>query len=110
MARFPVGADGKYEIPRLTADQLREVYARNPSPEARALLWEIHRLRLLVLRAHQLAESLGGGCAQSTNLVRDCLRRELEGEPCVAERQKWDAEFFGEANSRRYARKLRRKD
>lgn len=41
MATFPVGADGKYENPRLTADHLREVYARNPSPEARALLWEI---------------------------------------------------------------------
>jgi hypothetical protein len=70
--------------PKLTRSDLHEIGQRSNSPDVRALLWEIHRLRGLVLRADQLQQMLGEmGGAQG--LVLDSLRGELEGEPCVAE-------------------------
>lgn len=59
------------------------------------MLWEIHRLRLLVLRANQLQVALDGGCAVSTEFILEIFRRELQGEPCVAERREWEKDFFG---------------
>jgi ADP-dependent phosphofructokinase/glucokinase len=57
---------------------------RNKSPKVRELLWEIHRLRAIVLRADQLQRSLGqmGG---GVGIVLGALREELKGEPCIAE-------------------------
>jgi hypothetical protein len=70
--------------PKLTRSDLHDIGQRNNSPEVVALLWEIHRLRALVLRADQLQRMLGEmGGAQG--LLLDSLRAELEGEPCVAE-------------------------
>lgn len=54
-----------------------------------------NRLRLLVLRANQLQVALDGCCAVSTEFILDIFRRELQGEPCVAERREWEKEFFG---------------
>jgi hypothetical protein len=70
--------------PKLTRSDLHEIGQRSNSPDVRALLWEIHRLRAIVLRADQLQRALGpmGG---SQGLVLDSLRAELEGEPCVEE-------------------------
>ncbi len=83
---FPIDPEsGKYRIPKLTAEDLREIYRANRCPEVRALLWEIHRLRQLVVRANSLQQSIGAGCYNSTLFIRDCLRRDLEGEPCIAE-------------------------
>ena len=42
----------------LTRTQLRDVWAQNPTPTTKLLLWEIHRLRALVLRANDLVRSI----------------------------------------------------
>ncbi|BDB29508.1 hypothetical protein CTP10_R69230 (plasmid) [Cupriavidus sp. P-10] len=49
----------------------------------------VHRLRRLVQRANKLQELLSGPQATATQLVLDILRGELQGEPCIAERQAW---------------------
>ena len=70
--------------PKLTRADLQAIRERSDSPDVRTLLWEIKRLRGLVLRADQLTRVLGNiGGAQG--MVLDGLRAELEGEPCVAE-------------------------
>lgn len=70
--------------PKLTKSDLHSIGQRSNSPDVRALLWEIHRLRGIALRADQLIKTLGPmGCAQG--MMADSLRAELEGEPCVAE-------------------------
>lgn len=70
--------------PKLTRTNLRKLWLSNPTPEVQALLWEIHRLRAIVLRADQLVRELGplGG---AVGMMRDGLAAELEGEPCVEE-------------------------
>jgi hypothetical protein len=70
--------------PKLTRADLHEIGIRSNSPDVRTLLWEIKRLRAIVLRADQLVRELGplGGAA---GMMRDGLQAELEGEPCVAE-------------------------
>ncbi|WP_432263275.1 hypothetical protein [Cupriavidus sp. TMH.W2] len=105
MPNFPIGPDGKYQYPRLTATELRTIYERNPCAEVRELLWEIHRLRLLLLRANQLQAALDGGCANSTEFILDIFRRELAGEPCVAERREWERSFFGPPRRSEYTRR-----
>lgn len=70
--------------PKLTKSDLHEIQERNDSPDVRALLWEIKRLRGLVLRADQLQKALGE-MSGSQGLMLEGLRSELEGEPCVAE-------------------------
>ncbi|MCM3609129.1 hypothetical protein M4D49_26965 [Cupriavidus pauculus] len=109
MPRFPIGPDGKYIVPRLTAAQLRAAYERNPCAEVRELLWEIHRLRLLVLRANQLLETMGRTNPPATQLVKDILLRELEGEPCIDERNAWAREFFGPPRVSEYTRRRQAK-
>jgi hypothetical protein len=70
--------------PKLTRTDLRKLWLSNPTPEVQTLLWEIKRLRAIVLRADQLVRTLGPlGGAQG--MMRDGLRAELEGEPCVEE-------------------------
>lgn len=71
--------------PPLTRAQLHEIQERNPdSPDVRALLWEIKRLRGIVLRADQVQRSLGdiGG---AVGVMVHGLRHELQGEPCIDE-------------------------
>lgn len=74
----------------LTKDQLREIQDRNPdSPDVRMLLWEVARLRSLILRADQLQRSLGnlgGGPA----IVLSAFRNEIKDEPCVRELPRLD--------------------
>ncbi|WP_155301346.1 hypothetical protein [Cupriavidus necator] len=105
MPDFPVGPDGRYQIPKLTAAQLRAFFFRRPCPEVRDLLWEIHRLRLLLLRANQLQEAMTGANAPTTQFILDIFRREIEGEPCIKERQAWDLEFFGPRRVSEYTRR-----
>jgi hypothetical protein len=45
--------------PPLTKEHLRAIGPRNKSPERNELLWELHRLRAIFLRADQLQRSLG---------------------------------------------------
>jgi hypothetical protein len=69
----------------LTKAQLQEIQGRSPeSPDVRALLWEVARLRSVVLYADQLQRML-------TNLpgpqgtILETLRAKLVDEPCVKE-------------------------
>ncbi len=83
---LPVGPDGKYDLPKLTASQLRDLCRASPSKDVtRTLAWEVFRLRRLVVRADQLDRSLDGGCLESRNFIRACWHRETAGEPCIAE-------------------------
>ena len=68
----------------LTTVELVEIRLRSDSPEMRAVLLEIRRLRRIVSRADQLERSLGpiGG---AVGMIRDILRAELDEEPSIAE-------------------------
>jgi hypothetical protein len=76
----------------LAEQELHDIGVRNrESADVITLLWEIKRLRALVLRADKLQRSLGnvGGGA---GLILEALRNELKNEPCVKEFQKSDIE------------------
>lgn len=70
--------------PPLTAAELRDIGLRRDAADIVALLWEIKRLRSIVLRAHQYQLTVHGGAGGSA-LVLNALRRELEGEPAILE-------------------------
>jgi hypothetical protein len=76
--------------PPLTELDLQAIQERNrDSPDVITLLWEIKRLRAIVLRADQLQRSidgLGGGAGMILNALRD----ELKGEPVINELPKLD--------------------
>jgi hypothetical protein len=75
--------------PPLTRDQLVEIQERNKdSADVFMLLWEIKRLRAVVLQADQLQRSIevGGG----PGMVLQALRNTLKDEPCVKEFPKLD--------------------
>lgn len=68
----------------LTHARLREIWERQDPVDIDALLWEVKRLRAIVLRIDQLQRGLGemgGGAA----LLLQGLRNDLSKEPCVAE-------------------------
>lgn len=68
----------------LTTVELIEIRLRSDSPDMRAVLWEIRRLRAIASRADQLERSLGttGG---AVGMIREILREELDEEPSIAE-------------------------
>lgn len=68
----------------LTRADLQAIQERAESPDVLTLLWEIKRLRGIVLRADQL-QRLMGDVGGSVGMVLAGLRAELEGEPCVVE-------------------------
>ncbi|HBI67801.1 MAG TPA: hypothetical protein DDZ22_01905 [Massilia sp.] len=71
--------------PPLTREQLVEIQDRNPgSADVRALLWEVKRMRALVLYADQLQRMLGT-LPGPQGAILDTLREKLKGEPCVSE-------------------------
>lgn len=104
MPQFPIGADGKYVLPRLTAQYLRSLYFREPTPIVRELLWEVHRLRLLVLRADQLQRGMGV-CGPEISFILEVFRREIADEPCIEEHDQWTAAFFGNSKQGAYVGK-----
>lgn len=69
---------------KLTRVKLQEIQGRNDSEDVKTLLWEIARLRSLVLRADQLQASLDN-LAGGPGLVLSALRAELKDEPCLTE-------------------------
>lgn len=69
--------------PPLTFDELRAIRERSDSPDVRALLWEIRRLQVIVLRADQLARSMPNVPGTAEGMIANALRAELVGEPCV---------------------------
>lgn len=79
--------------PALTKETLQAIQERNPrcrvdqqSDDLYAALWEIHRLRAIVLRADQLQRAYGepvfGG---GLSLVLQAFRDNMAREPCVLE-------------------------
>ncbi|MBD8531502.1 MULTISPECIES: hypothetical protein [unclassified Massilia] len=72
----------KEPLPKAT---LQEIQDRNPdSPDVRALLWEVARLRSLVLYADQLQRMLTT-LPGPQGAILDTLREKLNNEPCVRE-------------------------
>lgn len=71
--------------PPLTKKTLHEIQERNPaSPDVRALLWEIKRLRSLVLYADQLQRMLTT-LPGPQGTILETLRTKLADEPCIKE-------------------------
>ncbi len=71
--------------PPLTKETLVEIQERNPgSPDVRALLWEVKRLRSLALYIDQLQRMLGTLSGPQGMLLKS-IREQLKNEPCVKE-------------------------
>jgi len=85
--------------PPLDDDQLRDMWARNRSPEVRALLWEVKRLQNIVRRAWQFQTFfppkgyLGGS---NQDMVLQYLREELANEPYLQGALQWMREHAAE--------------
>lgn len=78
----------------LTADQLRAIRERQPwNPDVMALLWEIKRLRSVLLRLHQVSGDLKRP-ASLMGEIYDDLMDGLAKEPCVVERDQMTAELL----------------
>lgn len=71
----------RYRSP-LSIEQLKEIQKRSDSPDMRAVLWEVRRLREIVATADELERSLGP-CVDMSGLIRASLRVQLDGEPCT---------------------------
>ena len=73
----------------LTRDQLRATYEANPLSPVRRLLWEIHRLRAVVLRANfmRALDRFGGDgkLDPGSRMALTSLREALREEPVVKE-------------------------
>jgi hypothetical protein len=73
-----------FKLP-LPADQLYKIQERNrDSADVLALLWEIKRLRAVVLYADQLQRMLTT-LPGPQGAILDTLREKLKDEPCVKE-------------------------
>lgn len=72
------------QYPPLTKDDLIAIRDRNDNPDVRALLWEVKRLRGLVLRTSDMVRLLDdrGGPA---GILIEGMRQALKDEPVVLE-------------------------
>lgn len=72
--------------PPIPTDELHCIGARQNAADVTPLLWEIKRLRGLVLRANQVIRTLpdSGGPG---GIVLECLRKELRTEPCILDEE-----------------------
>lgn len=68
----------------LSKEVLQEIQERNPDPDVRALLWEVARLRSIVLYADQLQRMLTT-LPGPQGAILETLREKLGDEPCVKE-------------------------
>ena len=68
----------------MTKVALQEIQDRNPDPDVRALLWEVARLRSIVLYADQLQRMLTT-LPGPQGAILESLREMLKCEPCVKE-------------------------
>lgn len=70
----------------LTKDALKAIQDRNPdSPDVRALLWEVARLRALALRTHDYFRQ---GSSSTSLILAESLWTMLEAEPVIQEQPK----------------------
>ncbi len=78
--------------PPLRTEELRALTQSNPTRDLRRLLWEIHRLRALVLHADQVQAMIGNNAVHmggvSFQAVLDDFRARLDAEPAVQENRK----------------------
>lgn len=65
------------------AARLAELYDEEPTPVVLELLWEIHRLRATVLRAHQVLTSIGHQSVGVPQIVWQTFVQTIETEPCL---------------------------
>lgn len=73
----------------LTKEDLKSIQDRNPdSPDVRALLWEVARLRALALRTHDYFRQ---GSSSTSLILAESLRAMIEDEPVVQEQSKLQA-------------------
>ena len=73
--------------PPLSTELLHDIALRRDARDILTLLWEIKRLRGLVLRANQVIRELpqrGGPCG----IVQECLRADLVCEPCIVDEER----------------------
>jgi hypothetical protein len=80
----------KRPLSPLTREHLRAIWECNPLPVVRRLLWEIHRLRALVLRANDFARMaayhhLERHMDTTSRSLLEGLRDSLKDEPVVKE-------------------------
>ncbi|WMD24062.1 hypothetical protein RAS12_30690 (plasmid) [Achromobacter seleniivolatilans] len=72
----------------LTHADLRAIRERQPwNPDVIALLWEVKRMRSVLLRAHQLSDDFKRP-AGITGCLYDDFMNGLRDEPCVIERDR----------------------
>jgi len=72
--------------PALTREDLKVIQARSAdSPDVRALLWEVARLRSLVLRTNDYFRQ---GSSSTALVLAEILQAELEVEPVINEQPK----------------------
>jgi hypothetical protein len=70
----------------LTKADLTAIQERNvDSPDMRALLWEVARLRALALRTHDYFRQ---GSSSTSLILAESLRTMLEAEPVIQEQPK----------------------
>lgn len=67
----------------LNATRLAEIYDEHPMPVVLELLWEIHRLRATILRAHQVLSSIGHQPVGVPQIVWQTFVQTIEAEPCL---------------------------
>ncbi|AUT47030.1 hypothetical protein [Achromobacter sp. AONIH1] len=80
--------------PPLTLEDLHEIQQRPPSAEnTRRLLWEIKRMRSLLLRLDQVSCDLRRPSGLMGDIY-DELMQHISAEPCVVERKEWTAEIL----------------
>lgn len=78
----------------LTFDELRAIRERQPwNADVIALLWEIKRMRSMLLRLHQVSGDLKRP-ASLVGEIYDDLMAALAAEPCVIEREQMKAELL----------------
>ena len=80
----------KPRFPPLTRDQLRAIWERSRLPVVRSLLWEIKRLRALVLRANDFVRmatyhKLERHMDSTTRTLFTSLQEGVKEEPVVKE-------------------------
>lgn len=78
----------------LTVADLRAIRERQPwNPDVMALLWEIKRLRSVLLRLHQVSGDLKRPASLMGEIYDDLIDG-LAKEPCVQERDQMTAELL----------------
>ncbi len=82
------------QSPPLTTEQLRAIRERQPNnPDVIALLWEIKRMRSMLLRLNQVSGDLKRP-ASIVGEIYDDLMAALAVEPCVVEFKQTTAELL----------------